>query len=63
MEEEEEVFTEEEVEEIKPRRVQSQRKVLINYRINVLLKSYSEHSCIPTQLTCAHVCVWEKVFF
>ena len=33
VEEEEEVFTEEEVEEIKPRRV---RKVLINHLINVL---------------------------
>ena len=48
VEEEEEVFTEEEVEEIKPRRVRSQRKVLINHRINVLLISYSEHFCIPT---------------
>ena len=36
VEEEEEVYTEEEVEEIKPRRVPSQRKVSMKHFINVL---------------------------
>ena len=36
VEEEEEVYTEEEVEEIKPRRVRSQRKVSMKHFINVL---------------------------
>ena len=36
VEEEEEVYTEEEVEEIKPRRVRSQRKVPMNHFINLL---------------------------
>ena len=42
VEEEEEVYTEEEVEEIKPRRVPSQRKVSMKHFINVL-SAFGKH--------------------
>ena len=60
VEEEEEVYTEEEVEEIKPRRVRSQRKVPMKHLINVLsaFEKLFQNLLATTKLTSAR-CVWK----
>ena len=55
MEEEEEVFTEEEVEEIKPRRVRSQRKVSMHFLLYELNFQRVTENLRAKKCKCAHV--------
>ena len=55
MEEEEEVFTEEEVEEIKPRRVRSQRKVSMHFLLNQLNFQRVTENLRAKKCKCANV--------